>query len=199
MNRSKSLLKSKVLVLNRSFLPVHITNVQRAMVLLYQGAAEAVDEEYRTYSFEEWCEADVSPERIGLVNKTISVPRVIVVRGFERIPRRYVRFSRSNVYIRDNHTCQYCGKRLPRSELNLDHVNPKSQGGQSSWENVVCSCHRCNRRKGGRTPEQAKLKLLRKPQRPSWTPYVAEVYGNMRYWEWSKFLGFDKSENKMAS
>jgi 5-methylcytosine-specific restriction endonuclease McrA len=183
-------LSGKTLVLNRSFLPIHVTTVRRACILLYTEAARAVDSSYETFSFDRWCEVRPSgAARLGLVGRSMPVPRVIQLTGYDRVPRRDVRFSRQNVYARDGYTCQYCAKRFPRAQLNLDHVVPRSQGGGSSWENVVCSCHRCNLRKGGRTPEQSGLRLLRKPVRPSWTPFIAEAARRSRYEEWTPFLG----------
>jgi 5-methylcytosine-specific restriction endonuclease McrA len=184
------MLNSSVLVLNRSFLPIHVTSVRRAFSLLYQGIARAVNEEYRTFDFESWQQLAVArdADAIGTVSGRIRVPRVIVLTAFDRIPKRHVRFSRLNIYARDNFTCQYCGGRPTRSELNLDHVVPRSLGGKSNWENVVCSCLECNRRKGGRTPAQARLKLLRKPVRPHWTPFVNFMLSSVRYREWRPFL-----------
>ena len=120
------LLNSKVLVLNRSYLPVHVTSVKRAFALLYQGVAKAVDEQYRTFDFDSWRDLaiEVHHERLGIVDGFIRVPRVLLLTAYERVPKRHVRFSRFNIFARDNNTCQYCGKRLPRTELNLDHVNP---------------------------------------------------------------------------
>src|SRR5712671_4157844 len=185
-----ALLNSRVLVLNRSYLPVHVTSVKRAFALLYQGVARAVDEQYRTFDFDSWrdlaCEA--SHERVGVVGGFVRVPRVMLLIAYERVPKRHVRFSRFNIYARDNNTCQYCGRRLPRTELNLDHVKPRSRGGLSTWENVVCSCHSCNRRKGGRTPEEARMALVRKPMRPHWTPFSAEMFSLKRYREWMPYL-----------
>ena len=142
-------LNTKVLVLNRHYLPVHVTSVRRAFSLLYQGLAEAVDEQYRTFDFDSWSalSASVHDDTIGLVDRIIRVPRVILLLTYDRMPKRQVRFNRFNVYARDRNTCQYCGRRFPRIELNLDHVIPRSQGGMSVWENIVCSCHACNRRR----------------------------------------------------
>ena len=190
MSAAASVLNTKVLVLNRSFLPVHITSVRRAFSLLYQGIACAVNEQYRTFDFESWADLSVSvhDDSIGLVNRVVRVPRVILLVAYDRLPRRQVRFSRFNIYGRDRNTCQYCGKKFARSELNLDHVVPRSQGGLSRWENVVCSCHVCNRRKGGQTPEQASMRLLRPPRRPEWTPFMLETFSLRRYKEWTPFL-----------
>ena len=166
-----SVLNTKVLVLNRSYLPIHITSVRRAISLLYQDIARAVDEQYRVFDFASWADLAAEEDAIGLVNRAIRVPRVILLLAYDRVPRRYVRFSRFNIYSRDRNRCQYCGRQFPRAELNLDHVVPRSRGGTSVWENVVCSCHRCNRLKGGRTPGEAGMRLIRSPFRPQWTPF----------------------------
>lgn len=184
------LLQTKALVLNRSFLPIHVTSVRRACVMLYAGLAKAVDEECQTFDFSAWCARPSQEERLGLVGGSMPVPRVISLLFFDRMPRRQVRFTRLNVYSRDGDTCQYCGDRFPRHQLNLDHVVPRSQGGPSSWENVVCSCHPCNRRKGGRTPEQSGIRLLRRPVRPAWTPFLSEAVRHSSYREWRPFLSF---------
>ncbi len=187
---SYSVLNTKVLTLNRSYLPIHVISVRRAYSLLYQGIARAVNENYQTFDFDSWGELSVSihDDSIGLVNRIMRVPRVILLVSYDRVPRRQVRFSRYNIYARDKSTCQYCGQRLPRHELNLDHVIPRSRGGTSTWENVVCSCHVCNRHKGGKTPKEAKMALLRKPYKPKWTPFMQETFNMSRYREWLPFL-----------
>lgn len=184
------MLNSSVLVLNRSYLPVHVTSVRRAFSLLYQGIARAVDEQYQTFDFDEWRQLAVARDvdAIGTARGRIRVPRVIVLVAFDRLPKRHVRFSRINLMGRDGFQCQYCGLRPSRSELNLDHVVPRSLGGRSTWENVVTSCVECNRRKGGRTPRQAGLRLLRRPARPRWTPLANLMLSTVRYKEWRPFL-----------
>ncbi len=184
------MLDAPVLVLNRSYLPIHVTTVQRAFVLLYRGMAKAVDEKYETFDFPAWRELDVEEkdDAIGIVGGAIRVPRVILLALFDRVPRRHVRFSRTNIYARDRNTCQYCGRHFTRSQLNLDHVVPRAQGGRSTWENVVCSCVECNRRKGGRTPMQAAMRLIRIPQKPRWTPIAGTLSGRRDYPEWKPFL-----------
>lgn len=181
---------AKALVLNRSYLPIHVTSARRAFSLMYRGVAKAVDEEYRTFAFEEWhglgCNGHAA---IGLVGSRVRVPRVILLTGFDRLPRREVRFSRNNIFVRDGSTCQYCGLRRHPSQLNLDHVVPRTQGGLTTWENVVCACIECNRRKGGRRPEQARMRLRKRPARPSWTPFVARSLVSPPYSEWRPFLG----------
>jgi 5-methylcytosine-specific restriction endonuclease McrA len=158
--------------------------------MLYQGAARVVDEQYETFDFDSWRDLAIraGDDSIGVVGGLIRVPRVILLTAFDRIPKRHVRFSRINVYARDRSTCQYCGRRFLRMELNLDHVVPRSQGGRTTWENVVCSCLDCNRRKGGRTPRQAGLRLIAPPRRPRWTPMAGVLAGRKGYPEWRPFL-----------
>lgn len=184
------MLSTQVLVLNRSFIPIHVTTVKRAFVLLYQGLAKAVDRQYETFDFQTWSELAVASDHdtIGLVNRVIRVPRVILLMTYNHIPRRHVRFSRYNIYLRDGNVCQFCGGHYPRSELNLDHVIPRSQGGKTTWENVVTSCIPCNRRKGGGSPAEARMKLVRHPVRPRWTPFMDLSLKEVRYEEWRPFF-----------
>ena len=192
---SSSTLNTGVLVLNRVYMPVHVTTVRRAFSLIYQGSARAVDESYQTFDFEAWASrpAQEGADCVGTIYRTIAVPRVIVLAYFDRIPKRHVRFSRTNIFSRDRFTCQYCGISPSRSELNLDHVNPRAQGGRTTWENVVCCCISCNRRKGGRTPEQARMRLRKRPTRPRWTPLMSVVPNTARYREWKPFLSTNEA------
>ena len=184
------MLNSSVLVLNRCYLPIHVTSVRRAFSLIYQDVARAVNEQYQTFDFETWQRQAVrgGADAIGTPSGAIRVPRVILLLGFDRVPKRHVRYSRVNVFARDRFTCQYCGAKPHRSHLNLDHVIPRSLGGKTTWENVVCSCVDCNRRKGGRTPRQARLRLHRSPARPRWTPLMNLVSYGTGYDEWGPFL-----------
>ncbi len=192
---SSSLLGGKTLVLNRSYLPIHVTSVRRAFSLLYRGVARAVDEEYRTFDFRDWSElSTVDRDSVGGVSGVVRIPRVILLVSFDKVPRREVRFSRNNIFLRDRYTCQYCRESKTRSELNLDHVVPRTAGGLTTWQNVVCACLECNRRKGGRTPEQAGMRLRKPPRRPSWTPFIARNLTAARYREWQPFLsGIDSA------
>ncbi|MCG8587767.1 MAG: HNH endonuclease [Proteobacteria bacterium] len=184
------MLNSNVLVLNRSYLPIHVTTVKRAVSLTYLGVARVVNEQFQTFDFDAWMEIVPTDEdeTLGGVCRRIKVPRVIVLTEYDRVPRRHVRFSRLNIFSRDDFTCQYCGESPGRSGLNLDHVIPRTQGGRTTWENVVASCVGCNRKKGGRTPEQAGLRLRKKPRRPRWTPFLSLNRPGRRYREWGPFL-----------
>ncbi len=183
------MLNQSVLVLNRSYLPIHVTTARRAFSLVYQEVARVVDDEYQTFDFQAWQRVRANGESVGTPSGRLAVPRVIVLLTFDRVPKRHVRYSRVNVFTRDKYTCQYCGIRPHRSQLNLDHVIPRSLGGKTTWENVVTSCVDCNRRKGGRTPEQARFRLRRRPERPRWTPLMNIVSSSVRYEEWRPFLG----------
>lgn len=183
------MLNTHALVLNRSFHPVHVTSVRRAFSLLYQGVAKALDDEYRLYDFEDWAALSAAGhDSVSTVRQTLRVPRVVVLSAYDHLPKGRVRFSRVNIYARDRDTCQYCGRTLFRSELNLDHVVPRAHGGRTTWENVVCACVPCNLRKGGRTPEQAGMSLLARPARPRWTPLFRGPVRRVTYREWLPFL-----------
>ncbi len=193
------MLNSSVLVLNRSYLPIHVTTARRAFSLVYQEVARVVDEQYQTFDFDGWRRQRVELAcAIGTPSGAVAVPRVIVLLTFDRVPKRHVRYSRVNVFTRDKFTCQYCGISPHRSQLNLDHVIPRSLGGKTTWENVVTSCVECNRRKGGRTPEQARTPLRRPPERPRWTPLMNLVTSSVRYDEWRPFLSIVDGGPRMA-
>lgn len=184
------MLNTSVLVLNKSYFPVHVTTVKRAFCMLVAGLARVVDEQYRTFDFHSWSElsAAVHHDTVGLVNRVIRVPRVIVLVTYDRFPRRTVKFSRLNIMLRDKHVCQYCGKKFPRAKLNLDHVLPRSRGGHTTWDNIVTSCHICNRKKGGRTPREAGMRLIRQPFRPKTIPFLGVTRGGIHFEEWKPFL-----------
>jgi 5-methylcytosine-specific restriction endonuclease McrA len=185
------MLTSPVLVLNRYFVPITVTSVKRAFIMLYCGAAKAVGGNYETFDFESWSQISAMKEKEGdairTVSRVIRIPRVIVILRYDRMLRKEVKFNRINIFRRDGDCCQYCGERLPRSELTIDHVIPRSLGGKSTWENVVCCCIDCNRRKGGRNPEDARMRLINKPKRPLWSP-LSNM--SVRYKEWEPFLSF---------
>jgi len=189
-----------VLVLNRSFVAVHITNVRRAITLLFRELAEVVhveDGHYGAYSFESWRELSEMEAALGEgrehdwirgVGFQLRAPRVIRLMECDRGPRQGLRFNRRNVFARDGNRCQYCGRNYPTSELSLDHVMPRSRGGDTSWENIVCACVACNVRKGGRTPQEARMHLIRQPVKPKRSPLLAIKLGNPKYASWKSFV-----------
>ena len=199
-SNGNSALEASVLVLNKLYMAVHIVSVKRAICLLCKEAAEVVSLEegqFATYDFSTWRELSEFRARhfrqedddwIRTVNSEIQVPRVIRLIGYDRLPKQTVKFNRRNIFARDNNQCQYCGKKFPTSELSLDHVVPRSQGGQTTWENIVCSCVACNVRKGGRTPREAGMTLVRKPEKPKRSPMLNLKLTQGKYQSWKSFL-----------
>jgi len=120
------------------------------------------------------------------VRLRLRVPEVIVLADYDRLPEAAVSFSRRNIFKRDHWACQYCGRQPGGDELSIDHVVPRSQGGQSTWDNCVLACMKCNKRKADRTPEQARMKLRTAPVRPRWKPMYARH--SERIASWSKFV-----------
>jgi 5-methylcytosine-specific restriction endonuclease McrA len=192
-------LSLSVLVLNRSFVAVHVVNVKRALALLFRDLAEVVHIEsgqYAAHSLESWRELSAMRSRfrspdddwIRAVGYELCAPRVIRLLSCDRGPRQSLRFNRRNVFARDGNRCQYCGKHFPMSELSLDHVVPRSRGGLTSWENIVCACVACNVRKGGRTPQEARMRLFRLPAKPKRSPLLSIKLGNPKYQSWKSFV-----------
>ena len=172
-------------------MPVSITTVRRAMVLLYGGSALAVDDAGETHDFSRWRCMPVRQldDAIPIVGGALRVPRVLHLQRYDRAPRMAVRLTRRNLMLRDQHQCQYCARRPTTRELNVDHVVPRSRGGSDSWENLVTSCRSCNLKKGWRTPEEAGMTLLRAPQKPRWSTTAHILLAARKpYTEWQPFL-----------
>jgi 5-methylcytosine-specific restriction endonuclease McrA len=175
---------SHALVLNASFEPLHIVTWQRAIQLLFQGKVEVIEE---------------SDKEVRTVRLTIKVPAVLRLIHYVPLTKKkqIVRFSRANIFLRDNYVCQYCNGKFNKSHLTLDHVIPIVQGGRKCWENIVTACKPCNQRKGGRTPQQAGMMLVRKPKQPSWLPTASLQLGITRTPErWKIYLKLEKRSNR---
>jgi len=186
------MLDGHVLILNRSWMAVNVASVKRAMNLLYIGAARAVHpEDFSLYDFDDWCMLSHSLNGGRYVQTPtfrVRIPDVLLLHVFNDFVRREVRFSRMSIFERDQFTCQYCSKRLPKSQLTIDHVLPVSRGGGDSWENLVLACFHCNVRKGDRTPEEAHMPLLRHPAKPSWIPHFGARIPPDQLVVWRKFV-----------
>lgn len=146
----------RTLLLTPWMSPHRIISWQRAIVLLYTGKVEVLE------VYED--EALASP------SLSLKAPAVVRLTKGTVHQKQTVRFSRINVMTRDGFRCQYCGAKKLMRELNYDHVVPRVRGGKTVWENIVTSCYTCNDKKGCRTPEEAGMKLLRKPQKPTSLP-----------------------------
>jgi len=193
-------LEASVLVLNKMFMAVHVISVRRAFCLLCKELAEVVSLEgdrFTTYDFTSWRElstyreqffGDEDDDWVRTVNSEIRVPRVIRLFSYDKLPKQTVKFNRRNIFARDHSLCQYCGKKFPTAELSLDHVVPRSQGGLNTWENIVCACVSYNARTGGRTPKQAHMGLIRKPEKPKRSPVLNLKLTQKKYQSWQAFL-----------
>ncbi len=195
-------LNSHVLVLNKLWTAIRVVDAKRAFSLLFRDIAEVIrvdDGSFTSYDFESW--ADISTFRgqfnridtnqyewVRTVRMHIAVPKVIRLLGYDRLPRQEVKLNRRNIFARDRNICQYCGRHYPTSELSLDHVIPRSKGGESSWSNLVCCCVNCNSRKGGKSPVEAHMKLVRQPIKPQRNPVINLRLGNNKYADWRAFL-----------
>lgn len=147
-----------VIVLNAGYEFMGLVSWQRAMLLLFNGKVEVVKESDRT---------------VRTVSRTFRIPAVIrLIKFIRQIYRREVPFSRKNILIRDAHVCQYCGREFSSSDLTIDHIIPKVQSGSNEWTNVVACCRTCNIRKGGRTPRQAGMHLVRQPFKPTIMEFI---------------------------
>ncbi|MFC1739329.1 HNH endonuclease [Planctomycetota bacterium] len=192
-------LDCNVLVLNKHYMAIRIVGAKRAFSLLFRELAEVVsleDGSYSNYDFQSWCEVSEFKRNfrpnghdwVSTVNFHIAVPRIIRLLFYDRLPRTEVKFNRRNIFARDKNRCQYCGKKFTTNELSLDHIVPRSLGGKSKWENIICSCTECNVKKGGRTPQQAGMKLIKQPVKPRCNPLVHIHLGHHRYQSWKQFL-----------
>ena len=190
------ILTRQVLVLNRFWQAVNVVGMKRAFSLLVQGHADVIHQEegdFQLYDFNQWLDAselaEISEtECLRTVRHIIRLPKVIILKFFDRLPIKEVKFHRKNIFERDNFNCQYCGKGYKEADLNLDHVIPRHHGGRTSWENVVTSCIRCNSRKADCLPHEAGMHLIRKPVRPKWRPFVAVAQNKDQHRSWDYFL-----------
>jgi 5-methylcytosine-specific restriction endonuclease McrA len=149
------MLHSQVLVLNQNYEPMAITNAKKAIILIYLGKAEIIEK---------------NDAYIRSVSTSYPLPSIVRLTRYINVPRKRIILSRKNIIKRDNHQCQYCGIRT--GPVTIDHVIPKVRGGEDTWENLVCACVKCNNKKGNRIPEEAGMKLARKPQRPSYIFFI---------------------------
>ena len=155
------------------------------------GRRQCRDGSFNTFNFHEW--RDISEnapqeEFVRTVSFRIRVPRIILLFVYDRLPKKEVKFTRHNIFERDKNTCQYCGRVFDRKDLNLDHVIPHDRGGPTTWENIVCSCVECNTQKANRTPQEAGMRLVRKPKRPKWRPFVQINFSLHHHDSWKHFI-----------
>lgn len=187
--------KRKVLVLNKGWNAIGVVTLERAIVMLFSAhecgtpKAKIIDptREFQTFTWEDWSriKPKMDEETIRSANMTFRVPEVILLSKYDKMPQHKIHFSRRTIYKRDNNQCQYCGATPGTEELTIDHVVPRSKGGKTTWENCVLACIGCNSFKADRTPEQARMKLRKKPKKPS----IPLFRGDVRIKSWEAFLG----------
>lgn len=204
----KKVLHHNVLVINKSWVPIHITNVRDAVGLVYVGAAkvvstknivnkfgESVASEYEALDYDNWILVSefLNESEYDVLHSSKAShfkPSVVALNGYNGVPKYEIKFCRSSIYERDNGQCQYCLKNLTKQDATLDHIIPKSRGGKNNWNNVVLCCKKCNDKKGSRTPQEADMSLISRPKKPAW---VAVKFGKARTIrerdDWKKFTG----------
>ena len=164
------MITSSVLVLNLNYEPVNVCNIRRAVILLGKGKAELLEN---------------GRGEIHTVKSSMPIPSVIRLVYLVRRPFAQRKLSKKEIFLRDRYTCQYCS--LQTRELTLDHVRPRRQAGEHTWENIVSACIPCNRKKAGRTPTEAGMALLRQPKAPYPNPYYV-LHNHTILEEWRKFI-----------
>ncbi len=172
---------SAVLVLNENYEPLNVCNARRAVVLVDRGKAEVVE---------------LTETVVHTTSAAIPLPSVIRLVYLIRRPRPNRKLTRKELFLRDRYTCQYCGRES--RDLTIDHVFPRFRGGRHSWDNLVSACRACNHRKAGRTPEEARMRLLKAPEAPRTSSYyIVSPYIETRY-EWRKFIPEAELERLLA-
>lgn len=199
-------LDARVLVLNKSFVPIRLTSGYDAICKLFSDIAEVVTVTeagtYEQHSFASWAEVSAFKEEfkeeffdeddvwVRSPSVSLIVPRVIRLLTYNEIPKQQVRLSRKNIYERDKYTCQYCGTKPRVKDLNIDHVVPRSKGGRNSWTNLVCSCIKCNTKKADHTLAESGMKLMKRPVEPKMSFRFRLPQGHKRYRDWDAFVSY---------
>jgi 5-methylcytosine-specific restriction endonuclease McrA len=165
------MLQSAVLLLNQNYEPLTILRARRAVTLLLLGKVDLIE--------------NVNGQCLHSISITLPVPSIIRLKYFVRIRRKEISLTKKNIIKRDNHQCQYCGRKS--GMMTTDHIIPKSYGGDDSWENLVCACLECNNRKGNRSPSQAGMRLLHTPKRPNYFTFVLNELGRPKA-QWRPYL-----------
>ena len=171
---------------------INVVNMERAITLLWKEKAKVVmpDEGFATFTWDDWSQLrpDEGENAIISLHVNFKIPEVIVLTEYDRTANRSVKFSRRQIYKRDNFTCQYCGVQPGPSLLNCDHIIPRSRGGETTWTNVVLSCVKCNSKKDNRTPQEAGMRLREQPIKPKFSPFQHERVAFRK--SWKNFVDF---------
>jgi 5-methylcytosine-specific restriction endonuclease McrA len=189
----KTIFKKHVLILNKNWIPINTTTARNSFSLMYSDNAKGLlieDDRFLSLEWNEWVKLDIKDKDdfVKTVNGHIKIPNIIVLNYNDKIPKQVIKFTQKNLWERDNYTCQYTGKKLNKTNGNIDHIVPRSQGGKTSWENCVLAHKQINALKADRTPEQAELKLIKKPKAPRVMPVSFYIRNNENIKEWDMFL-----------
>ena len=191
---SDKLNRNTVLVLNKNWQAVGIKSPADTFAMLMTDAATGLDirgtDHMTPLRWSDWLELPVEEDDLFVqtVNRKIKIPKVIILSKFDKVPRKRPRFSQKNIWIRDNFTCQYTGKKLRPGEGNIDHIVPKSRGGSTDWSNCVLACKKVNAKKADATPEEVGLRLLKLPEPPKELPVYHYISNKHNIKEWEIFL-----------
>jgi 5-methylcytosine-specific restriction endonuclease McrA len=191
---SDKLNRNTVLVLNKNWQAVGIKNPADTFAMLMTDTATGLDirglDHMVPLRWNDWINLpiDEDDEFVQTINQRIKIPKVIILSKFDKVPRKRPRFSQKNIWIRDNYTCQYTGKKLKPGEGNIDHVVPRSKGGSTDWTNCVLACKKINAKKADARPEEVGLKLLKKPEPPKELPVFHYITNRHGIKEWDLFL-----------
>jgi 5-methylcytosine-specific restriction endonuclease McrA len=186
--------RNTVLVLNKNWQAVGIKNPADTFAMLMTDTATGLDIRGLDYMvplrWEDWVNLPINEddEFVQTINQKIKIPKVIILSKFDKVPRKRPRFSQKNIWIRDNFTCQYTGKKLKPGEGNIDHIIPKSRGGSTDWSNCVLACKKVNAKKADAMPEEVGLKLLKRPEPPKELPVYHYITNRHGIKEWDLFL-----------
>jgi len=186
--------KTTVLVLNRNWQAIDVKSPADALSMMYTDNATGLDvlgkDHMIPYRWKDWVNLpfDSDCDYIKTINGGIKIPKIIVLCNFDKVPIKRPKFSSTGIWNRDDGICQYTGRRLSKNEGNVDHVIPKSRGGRSNWDNCVLSHKDINAKKADRTPEEAGLKLLKKPTTPKHLPISFYIKNKHNIPEWDIFL-----------
>jgi len=190
--------KETVLVLNRNWQAIHVKSPLEAMTMMYSDTATALDIRGEDYmiplKWSEWVKLPIDQDKddfIQTVKGNIKIPKVLVLCNYGKVPRKRPKFSPKAIWDRDEGICQYSGRKLTPQEANIDHIIPKSRGGKTDWHNCVLTHKEINSKKANRTPEEAGLKLIKKPHDPKELPSTFYIRNKHNVREWDLFLNLN--------
>jgi 5-methylcytosine-specific restriction endonuclease McrA len=171
-------------------MPIRVVPAIRAFKLLFANKASAIDAtDFYTYGWKEWTELPNIDgcKTVSTVNSEVMIPEIIVLLSYDKIYKKSLRLTKKNIFLRDGYKCQYTGKEVSQINADIDHVLPRSKGGKNTWDNMVVCSKSINRKKGDKTPEEAGLKLIKKPKKPTESNILIDPRVKMPD-SWKKFI-----------